>query len=258
MQKTEREYRQDIVDIGRLVFEKGWVASNDGNITIRLDQERILATPTGTSKGMMHPDDLIVMDMQGKKISGRKEGTSEIAMHLTVYNLRPDIRAVVHAHPPVATGFAAAGRALNLALLPEVVIGMGCVPLADYGLPGTDELTDPLLPLIPKYDAILMGNHGAVCYGEDVYKAYFRMETVEHFARISLVAELLGGARVLPKVEVDKLFDSRTRYGVKAKAGAAPGCPVVAEDVGAGQDRFYVTRDELVALVEEALKARGF
>ena len=233
-------------------------SANDGNITIRLDQERILATPTGTSKGMMHPDDLIVMDMQGKKISGRKEGTSEIAMHLTVYNLRPDIRAVVHAHPPVATGFAAAGKALNLALLPEVIIGMGCVPLADYGLPGTNELTDPLLPYIPKYDAILMGNHGAVCYGEDVYKAYFRMETVEHFARISLVAELLGGARVLPKVEVDKLFDSRTRYGVKAKAGAVPGCPVVAEDVGSGQERFSVTRDELVALVDEALKARGF
>lgn len=258
MEKTEREYRQDIVDIGRLVFEKGWVAANDGNITIRLDQDRILATPTATSKGMMSPDDMIIMDMQGKKISGRKEGTSEIAMHLTVYNLRPDIRAVVHAHPPVATGFAAAGRALNLALLPEVIIGMGCVPLAGYGLPGTNELTDPLLPYIPKYDAILMGNHGAVCYGEDVYKAFFRMETVEHFARISLVAELLGGAKVLPKLEVEKLFDARSRYGVKTKAGAVPGCPVVAEDVDGGQERFYVTRDELVSLVDEALKARGF
>lgn len=257
MDRTEREYRQDIVDIGRLVFQKGWVAANDGNITIRLDQERLLATPTGVCKGMMHPDDLIVMDMEGKKISGRKEGTSEIAMHLTIYNLRPDVRAVVHAHPPVATGFAAAGMPLNLALLPEVIITMGCVPLADYGLPGTRELTDPLLPYIPKYDAILMENHGAVCYGEDVYKAFFRMETVEHFARISLVAKLLGGAKVLPKQEVEKLFQSRTRYGVKARAGAVPGCPVVAEEVGGASDRFYVTRDELVTLVEEALKARG-
>jgi L-fuculose-phosphate aldolase len=256
MEKTEREYRQDIVDIGRLVFQKGWVAANDGNITIRLDEEHILATPTGVSKGMMQPEDMIVMDMQGRKVSGRKEGTSEIAMHLTIYGMRPDMRAVVHAHPPVATGYAAAGRALNLALLPEVIIGMGCVPLAGYGLPGTTELTDPLLPYIPKYDAILMSNHGAVCYGEDVYKAYFRMETVEHFARISLVAELLGGAQVLSRVEVDKLFDARTRYGVKAKAGAVPGCPVVAEEVD-GLDRFYVTRDELVGLVEEALKARG-
>jgi L-fuculose-phosphate aldolase len=257
MVKTEQEYRQDIIDIGRLVFQKGWVASNDGNITIRLDEDRILATPTGTCKGMMSHDDLILMDMDGKKIHGRKEGTSEIAMHLTVYRLRPDIRSVVHAHPPVATGFATAGRALNLALLPEVIISMGCVPLAGYGLPGTDALTDPMLPLIPKYDAILMGNHGAVCYGEDVYKAYFRMETMEHFARIALVAELLGGAKALPREEVGKLFDSRTRYGVKAKVGPVPGCPMAAEDMVQGNERVCLTRDELVELVDEALKARG-
>ena len=257
MVKTEKEYRQDIIDIGRLVFQKGWVASNDGNITIRLDEDRILATPTGTCKGMMSHDDLILMDMDGKKIHGRKEGTSEIAMHLTVYRLRPDIRSVVHAHPPVATGFATAGRALNLALLPEVIISMGCVPLAGYGLPGTDALTDPMLPLIPKYDAILMGNHGAVCYGEDVYKAYFRMETMEHFARIALVAELLGGAKALPREEVGKLFDSRTRYGVKAKVGPVPGCPMAAEDMVEGHERVCLTRDELVELVDEALKARG-
>ena len=256
--KTEREHRQDIVEIGRLVHQKGWVAANDGNITIRLDQDRILATPTGTCKGMMSPDDLIVVDTQGNKISGRKEQTSELAMHLTIYRMRPDIRSVLHAHPPVATGFASAGRPLNLALLPEVIIGLGCVPLADYGLPGTDALTEPLLPFIPKYDAVLLGNHGVTCWGEDVYKAFFRMETVEHFARIALVAELLGGPKVLPQVEVDKLFESRTRYGVKGKAGAVPGCPVVAEDYQPdGQERFYVTRDELVALVEEALKARG-
>ena len=146
-------------------------------------------------------------------------------MHLTVYEMRPDIRSVVHAHPPVATGFATAGKALNLALLPEVIIGLGCVPLADYGLPGTPELTKPMLPFIPKYDAIMMGNHGAVCYGEDVYKAFFKMETVEHFARIALVAELVGGPNVLPKVEVDKLFDSRTRYGVPSTRRRGAGLP---------------------------------
>jgi L-fuculose-phosphate aldolase len=194
--------------------------------------------------------------MQGKKIEGKKECTSEIAMHLTVYEMRPDIRSVVHAHPPVATGFATAGRALNLALLPEVIIGLGCVPLADYGLPGTPELTKPMLPLIPKYDAIMMGNHGAVCYGPDVYKAFFKMETVEHFARISFVAEMLGGAKALPRVEVDKLLDARTRYGVKAKVAGEPGCPVAAEEMGQ-EDRFYVTREELIALVDEALRARG-
>jgi L-fuculose-phosphate aldolase len=261
MVKTERELREDIIQIGRLVFQKGWVAANDGNITIRLDAGRILATPTGVCKGMMHPDDLIIVDMQGNKISGRAERTSEIAMHLKIYELRPEIKAVVHAHPPVATGFATAGKSLNLGLLPEVVIGLGCVPLAGYGLPGTPELTEPMLPLIPKYDALMMANHGAVCYGEDVYKAYFRMETMEHFARITLVAELLGGAKVLPRLEVDKLLDSRTRYGVKAKSAGEPGCPLAAEDMdgvnNGGEERFYVTRSELIGLVDEALKARG-
>jgi L-fuculose-phosphate aldolase len=254
--KTERELRQDIVDVGRLIYQKGWVAANDGNISVRLDAERVLCTPTGVSKGMMAPDDLIVCDMKGNKLQGRKERTSEIAMHLTVYNLRPDVRAVVHAHPPVATGFATAGRALNEALLPEVIIGLGCVPLAAYGLPGTPALTEPMLPLIPKYDAILMANHGAVCYGEDVYKAFFKMETVEHYARIALVAELLGGPKVLPKTEVEKLLESRARYGVQARAGGEPGCPVSAEELGAGE-RLWVTREELISLVSAALRASG-
>ena len=180
-------------------------------------------------------------------------------MHTTVYELRPDIKSVVHAHPPVATGFATAGKSLNLALLPEVVIGLGCVPLAAYGLPGTPALTEPMLPLIPKYDALLMANHGAVCYGEDVFKAYFRMETMEHFARIQFVAEMLGGPKVLPREEVSKLLDSRTRYGVKAKVSGEPGCPVALEDLssGGGEERFYVTRSELIGLVDQALKARG-
>ncbi len=257
MVKTERDLRQDIVEIGRLVWQKGWVASNDGNISIRLDPDRLLCTPTGVSKGMMHPEDLIIVDMQGRKLEGRREGTTEISMHLTIYNLRPDIRAVVHAHPPVATGFATAGRALNLALLPEVIIGLGCVPLVDYGLPGTPELIEPMLPMIPKYDALIMGNHGAVCYGEDVYKAFFRMETVEHFARITLVAELLGGPKVLPKGEVQKLVDARARYGVKVRSGGEAACPVTAEDAGGGAERIEVTREELIELVEQALRARG-
>src|SRR5947209_4907951 len=132
---AETELRQRIVEVGRLVFQKGWIAANDGNISIRLDEKRVLATPTGVCKGMMSPDDLIICDLDGNKLEGRLERTSEIAMHTTVYQLRPDVRAVVHAHPPVSTGFAVAGRPLNMALLPEVVIGLGCVPLADYGLP---------------------------------------------------------------------------------------------------------------------------
>ena len=257
MPKSERELRQDIVDIGRLVYQKGWVASNDGNISIRLDENRILATPTRISKGMMHVDDLIIVDKCGAKLEGHRECTSEILMHCTIYNLRPDVHSVLHAHPPVATGFATAGRPLDQALLPEVIITLGFVPLAEYGLPGTPALTEPMLPYIPKYNAIMMGNHGVVSYGEDVYKAFFNMETVEHFARIAFVAELLGGPKVLPKIEVNKLLDSRARYGCERVNGATPEPPVAAEDLDRRGERLGMTRAELIALVDEALKARG-
>jgi L-fuculose-phosphate aldolase len=257
MSKPIEESRQDIIEIGKLVFQKGWIASNDGNISIRLEDNSILCTPTAVCKGMMTPEDLIVCDMEGRKIAGTRERTSEIAMHLTIYRMRPDVRSVLHAHPPVATGFAAAGRPLNLALLPEVVIGLGSVPLADYGLPGTPALTDGMLPYIPKYDAILMANHGAVTYGTDVHQAYFRMETVEHFAHITFVAEMLGGAKPLPRAEVRKLFESRARYGVNSRAQMEPGSPVVAEDVQAASERFEFTRAELLTIIDEALRARG-
>lgn len=257
MSKTEDQYRQEIVDVGKLIYQKGWVASNDGNISFRLDANKILCTCTGISKGMMKPEDLIVCDLEGNKLDGARERTSEIAMHLTVYQMRPDVRSVVHAHPPVATGFAVAGKSLNLALLPEVILGLGCVPLAKYGLPGTPEVTQDMLQYIPKYDAILMSNHGLVCYGDEVYKAFFKMETVEHFARITLVAELLGGPRVLPKQEVDKLFDSRSRYGITAPSNREPGLPLVAEDVAQPKQRVELTREELIALIDEALRARG-
>lgn len=261
MGKTEKEHRQEIVEIGRLIYQKGWVAANDGNLSVRLDADRILCTPTNISKGMMHPDDLIIVDRKGNKIEGRRERTSEIAMHLAVYEMRPDVQGVVHAHPPVATGFAAAGKPLNLALLPEVVIGLGCVPLAEYGLPGTPALTDGMKPYIPHYDAILLANHGATCFGEDLYRAFFKMETMEHFARVTLVAELVGGPKVLPRHEVKALYDSRSRYGVASRSRLEAGCPVTAEDqqaAGTGSgERFVVTRDELIALVDEALRARG-
>ena len=255
--RTEQELRQNIVEIGKLMYQKGWVAANDGNITVRLDGRRILATPAGVSKGMMAASDLIVVDTDGNKISGCRVATSELGMHLAIYRLRPDIRGVVHAHPPVATGFAVAGRPLNMATLPEVVVGLGSIPLARYGLPGTLELVEPLLPLIPKYDAIILQNHGVVCYSEDEYGAFFRMETVEHFARITLVAELLGGANALPRLEVEKLFASRERYGVKSKSKMEPGWPVVSEDQNGHHAPDFVTRQEFFGLLEEFMKTRG-
>lgn len=222
MSFSESDLRRHIVDIGRLMYQKGWVAANDGNISARLDSERILATPTGVSKGRMREEDLIVCDMEGNRLEGTRERTSEILMHLTIYGMRADVMAVVHAHPPVATGFAVAGRALDQALLPEVIVNLGCVPLASYGLPGTCELSETLRPFIPDYDALLMANHGAVAYGADLERAFFNMETVEHVARITLIAELLGGPRSLPEQEVERLRQSRERYGLPPRPRNVP------------------------------------
>ena len=231
MCKTEQENRDDIVRVCRLIYQKGWVASNDGNVSIRLDHDRILCTPTAISKGTVDASDLIVCDGSGNKIAGDRDRTSEIGMHITIYSLRPDVRAIVHAHPPVATGFAAAGRALDKALLPEVIVQLGAVPLASYGLPGTTALAEGMIPLIPKYDALLMQNHGCTCYGPDVWQAFYRMEIVEHFARITFVAEMLGGARPLPRKEVERLFAARQKYNVNSHTSMEPGMPVVAEDL---------------------------
>ena len=142
-----------------------FVAATDGNISVRLDSERILTTPTAFSKGMMTPDDLVITDMQGKRLSGSRQASSELGMHLLIYRRRPDVHAVCHAHPPIATGYAAAGIPLNKAIVSEVVLSLGCIPVAPYATPGTPELTDALEPLVQHFDALLMANHGVVTYG---------------------------------------------------------------------------------------------
>jgi L-fuculose-phosphate aldolase len=150
-----------------------------------------------------------------------------------------------------------AGRSLNLALMPELVVSMGSVPLAEYGLPGTPALAEGMLPYIPKFNAILLANHGAVCYGETVPEAYARMETLEHLARITLVAEMLGGPKVLPRAEVEKLFAARDRYRVNVPNHFEPGNPMVAEEVPDPEEKFEVTRQQLLSLIDEALRVRG-
>lgn len=264
MVKTEDELRREIVEIGRWVHERGYVAGYDGNISARLDSHRILSSPTTISKGLMAVDDLVICDYQGKKISGRRNVTSEIAMHLLVYKRRPDVHAVVHCHPPTATGYAAAGIPLNKALISEVVLSFGCIPLAAYGTPGTPALSDALEPLVGSYDAILMANHGVVTYAPDLMRAYFKMETVEHFAKVSLVTELLGRQVLLSEAEVDKLLNARAGYfGPETPAVARNAvCPVTegpaAAPAGplAGESRFWVSRADLEAMVAEAMETR--
>ncbi len=209
---AERKHREEIVRYGRMLHDRGFVAAMDGNLSVRLDDDRILVTPTCVSKGAMRPADMVVVDVEGKHVSGRRNVTSEIGMHLLIYRLRKDIRAIVHAHPPTATGFAAAGLALNEPLVCEVVIGLGGIPLARYGTPGTSELAQTLEPYVSSYDAILMSNHGVVSYGDTLEHAYMKMETVEHFAQIALVTHLLGRRQPLKEVEVEKLLLARARY----------------------------------------------
>lgn len=266
--KSERQQREEICRFGKMLHDMTFVAATDGNLSVRLDHDSVLCTPTAMSKGMMEPEDLVVVDLHGKKVMGKRNASSEIAMHLLVYRLRSDVKGIVHAHPPTATGYAAAGLPLNQALVSEVVLALGCIPLARYGTPGTPELTQALEPLIPQYDAILMANHGVVTYGEDLLRAFMKMETVEHFARIALVTHLLGRQQLLSEDDVSKLMVAREKYeGTGSVAKRTASCPVTADgapptNCGVAQhvaeeasgDRISVTRDELAAIVEDAVR----
>ena len=209
--KSEDTHRRDICTAGRWIHARHFAPASDGNISVRLDASHVLTTPTGVSKGLMTADDLVVTDMQGRPLSGTRPPSSELAMHLLIYSLRRDVRAVCHAHPPIATGFAAAGMPLDKPILSEAVFALGCVPLAPYGTPGTTELCDSIEPLLRSYDAILLANHGVVTYGPDLLTAFFRMETVEHFAHVSLVTQLLGRQAELSAADVDKLLAARAK-----------------------------------------------
>jgi L-fuculose-phosphate aldolase len=213
-----------------MLHERCFVAAMDGNLSVRLKDDRILVTPTCVSKGAMRASDMVVVDGEGRHISGRRHVTSEIGMHLLIYRQRPDVQAIVHAHPPTATGFAAAGIPLTEPLVCEVVMGLGCIPLARYGTPGTSELAQTLEPYVANYDAILMSNHGVVTYGDTLEHAYMKMETVEHFAQIALVTHLLGRQQPLQEVEIEKLILARSKY-FGAKLAAAMPIPRMPEKV---------------------------
>lgn len=249
MLKTEEEHRREICAVGRWICERGYVASTDGNISVRLDSQRILTSPTCLNKGMMTPEDMVVIDMGGKKLSGRRNPSSEMGMHLLIYSRRPDVQAICHAHPPTATGYAVAGIPLNRAMLAELVVTLGCVPVARYGTPGTPELAAAIEPLVENHDAILLANHGVVTYGPDLLTAFFRMETAEHAARVGLVSRLLGNQVLLSREEVDKLLAGRARCGV-AGNGAGPYLVTSSSE----SERVTLTRAELDALIEEAVQ----
>jgi len=281
--RREESLRAEIVEVGRRLWQRGFVASNDGNISVRLDEHRVLATPRSVSKGFMTPDMMVVTDMSGRRLAGARDPSSELKMHLAVYEARPDVQAVVHAHPPGATGFAVAGIPLDRAVLAEVVTTLGSIPIAEYGTPSTAELPEAVRKYVKVHDALLLANHGALTFAADLMAAYFKMETVEHFAQISLVARLLGGERVLASDEVMRLQRLRASYGIASPAGicidAAGTAGVVGEatcqvvqapappasgarlveggrprEIG-GDEEIRLTYRDLVALIEDAVRS---
>ena len=252
--KSEEQHRREICIAGRWMYERGYIVACEGNLSVRLGENRILNTPTCMNKGFLSPEDLVVTDLDGRQISGDRKVSSEVAMHTLFYRMRSDVRAVCHAHPPTATGFAVAGRALDQALLPEVIVGLGQIPLVRYATPGTPELSAAIEPFVLHYDALLLANHGAVTCGPDLLTAFFRMETIEHSAKITLAAEMAGEPSLLSSREVAKLMAARARYFVAAPPGGGAELPVTSDSVDPSGDRVSLTRTQLGALIDEAVR----
>jgi L-fuculose-phosphate aldolase len=211
--------RKEIIEVGKRIYNHGYVASNDGNISARVDDDRILITPTGVSKGFMKPEDLIIVDLTGKRLTGKKIQSSESNMHLKIYKDRPDVFSVCHAHPPYATGFAVAGIPLDKMILPEVIISLGKIPIVEYGTTGTEELYGMISKYIKDFDAFLLENHGALTVGSSILNAYHKMETLEHAAKIQFIAKQLGNVNTLNTKQSNQLIDLRSKFGIRKDLG---------------------------------------
>ena len=219
MELSYMELREQICDVCHKMWQKGWVAANDGNVSVKLEDGTFLATPTGMSKSFITPEKLVHIDMEGNILEA-EEGcrpSSEIKMHLRCYREREDVGAVLHAHPPVATGFAVANKPLDEYSMIETVIALGSVPVTPYGTPSTYEVPEAIAPYLGEHDAVLLQNHGALTVGADVITAYYRMETLELFAQISLNAHMLGGAKEITWENIDRLISMREGYGVTGR-----------------------------------------
>ena len=212
IERSERELRRQLARFSKWMYRLGFAPGTSGNLSARLDGERILATPTGCSKYLLRASDMVIVDLHGKLLSGTRNVTSEIGMHMAVYQSRQDVQAVVHAHPPIATAFASCGMALDMPLCAELIMTLGKIPLAAYATTGTDEVGASLGPYLQDHDAILMANHGLVTYGKDLLDAFMKLETTEHFAQVCLAAHELGCPRPLEEDAIRKLQQARTRY----------------------------------------------
>jgi L-fuculose-phosphate aldolase len=211
---SQPKLRELMCEIGRRIWLKGFCAGNEGNHSCRLSENRILCTPTGMSKGQLKPNDLCIVDLEGKQISGRRARTSEILMHLFIYKNRPDVRAVIHSHPPHATAFAVSGLELPTCVHPEAEVFLGRVPMASYVTPGDTRLGETLAPFVKDSNTILLGNHGAVCFDKDLETAYYELEILDAYARILLLAAQLGSVRTLSPGQMRELLALKPKFGM--------------------------------------------
>lgn len=218
-----RTARLEIVRVCQRLYDRGLIAGAEGNVSVRIAVDRLIVTPSGMSKVDVRAEDLVELGLDGRRIRGTHRASTEIAMHLRIYERRPDVMAVVHAHPPTATGFAVAGESFMTCVLPEVIFTVGSIPLVPYATPGTPGLADSFEPFLGAYDAFLMANHGATTVGSTLTIAHQRMESVEQAARILLTARLLGRVNALSADEVRALTEARVRAGI---GGPYPGCPL--------------------------------
>jgi L-fuculose-phosphate aldolase len=210
--ERELAMRRSLVKFSRWLSRLGFTPGTSGNLSVRLDAGRLMVTPTGVSKGLVKASDMVIVDLEGRRLAGSKRVTSEIGMHLAVYRERGDVHAVVHSHPPIATAFACSGRAIDQILCQEAVMTVGIVPLARYATTGTGEVAASLAPLLPEYDAILLENHGAVSYGKTLVEAFMKMETIEHLAHVALVTHQLGSAHPIGQEQLRQLHSAREKY----------------------------------------------
>ena len=210
---NDRKLKEEICEIGRRVYAKGFAAANDGNISIRVGENAVLCSPTQICKGFMTPDDICAVDLDGNQIAGKRKRTSEILLHLTIMKERPDVKSVVHCHPPHATAFAVANEAIPQCILPEVEVFMGEVPIAPYETPGGQEFADTVKPFLTGTSAVILKNHGTVSFGETVEQAYWKTEILDAYCRILLLAKQVGNVDYLDERESRELIDLKRKWG---------------------------------------------
>lgn len=254
--KSEREYRQDIVEVCRRMYARGFISGSDGNVSIRLAANRLLSTPSGLNKGFLSPADLIVTDMDGTRLLGAHKPTTELFMHIEAYRQRPDIGAVIHAHPPFTVAFSIAGLKLPQCVMPEVIMTFGSIPTTAYATPCTGEGPRAITDLIKDCDALILERHGTLTVGPTVYAAYDKLEKVEHSAQVSAAARQLGPVKPLPREEIQKLLALREELGVKGKIYPCNNCRLCESPAGetAHDDLVKSLSSELFTTIKEKLR----